>query len=279
MNEISFIVEGAHGPINITRWHRTGQMVEGAAPLIALHGFTGSGLDFAPVMAALQVVADGWAIDLPGHGASYCGNHLAHYGLDACIESVNTVLAKEGRRRLCLLGYSMGGRIALHYAHRYPERVERLILVSSSPGLADAEARRERCLQDERLAQFILEQGVDRFHEKWQAGPLITTQKNIPACIRRGMVERRLRNHPLGLAHSLRGLGTGVLPPLWDALKTIDVKTQLVTGSEDEKFNQIARQMQQCMPVAEHVIIEGAGHAPHLEALAAFTQSVSFCKK
>ena len=268
------VVEGSFGPVGITGWRGAGACIKGGVPILALHGFTGSSLDFDPLFKSLALSADAWAIDLPGHGASYCGDRSVHYSLEACMDNFSTVLTHVGVQRFSLLGYSMGGRIALHYARRYPERVQQLILVSSSPGLGNSKARQERCKQDECLAKTILEEGMVAFIAKWQANPLIASQKNIPAHIRAAMLERRLRNRPIGLVHSLRGLGTGVLPSLWDSLAAIKTETQLVTGSNDKKFKQIAQRMLNDLPVARHVIIEGAGHAPHLEALPLFQHLV-----
>jgi pimeloyl-ACP methyl ester carboxylesterase len=76
----------------------------------------------------------------------------------------------------------------------------------------------------------------------------------------------RLRNHPLGLARALRGLGTGALSPLWDRLGAVGMPVALVVGERDEKFGAIAAQMASALPDAEVIVVPGAGHAVHLEA-------------
>jgi pimeloyl-ACP methyl ester carboxylesterase len=79
----------------------------------------------------------------------------------------------------------------------------------------------------------------------------------------------RLRNTPEGLASALRGLGTGVMEPLWDALPSLAVPVTLVVGERDAKFHAIAERMAAALPRAELVVVQGAGHAAQLEQPAA----------
>lgn len=290
----SFSVTGLHGPIRVNAWGMRGSRYEfgagsqearirsqelprlkdGGLPVVALHGFIGSGLDFAPVVNALPDAAIWVAIDLPGHGLSYCGDVIECYTLESCMDNLDTVLKYLGIDQCCLLGYSMGGRLALHYASRNPERLADLILVSASPGLAEAKARAERRERDACLAQSLCDDGVRTFLQKWQQLPLIQSQQDIPARIRMPMQERRMANRAQGLALSLRGMGTGVLPALWHELGGISVKTCLVSGAKDQKFTAIARAMAAQLPEAEHVMIDGAGHMPHLEKVESFVREV-----
>lgn len=270
----SFKIDGPHGVIQVHLLGTADIRSKRGLPVVALHGFTGSGLDFAPVVSAVGAEDDWVALDLPGHGGSYCGANFDHYSLNACIENLDIVLNHLQIDRFCLLGYSMGGRIALHYAFHNPERLQRLIVVSASPGLAEAKARTDRCGRDEQLAHTILNEGVPAFVQQWQNMPLIQSQQTIPQKIRIPMFERRMDNSAWGLAHSLRGVGTGVLPSLWHALPNLSVNTCLVSGAKDEKFTAITTTMAAQMPLAQQIIIEGAGHAPHLEAVEAFAREV-----
>ena len=163
-------------------------------------------------------------------------------------------------------GYSMGGRVALAYTLARPGRVRRLLLVGASPGLADPSERRARRESDERLARRIERDGVEAFAREWAALPLFAGQS--PAVAEVARAERR-RQTPSGLAAALRGLGTGVLPPLWDRLGELMVPVMLVVGERDSKFRAIAERMASRLPSAELTVIAGAGHAVHLEAPAA----------
>ena len=137
----------------------------------------------------------------------------------------------------------MGGRLALSYAMEYPHRVRKLILESSSPGLKTEEERKNRQIQDHKLAQFILDKGIESFVDYWENIPLFSTQKSLPEAKQQEIRKQRLQNSPTGLANSLKGMGSGAQPSWWDRLSEFEVETLLLTGSLDQKFCSIAEQM------------------------------------
>jgi 2-succinyl-6-hydroxy-2,4-cyclohexadiene-1-carboxylate synthase len=164
----------------------------------------------------------------------------------------------------------MGGRVALHTALTI-EGVERLVLVGASPGIQDAKERAERQRQDEALASRIESEGIEVFAREWGGQALFAGQ---PERVRNGAYADRLRNTPRGLANALRGLGTGVMPPLWDRLPELTIPVTLITGERDEKFGALAEAMKQRLPNATHVVIPGAGHAAQLEDPEAVAQAI-----
>lgn len=100
--------------------------IRGAGPpLVLIHGWAMHGGVFAPLLAELETQLQCWLVDLPGHGLSPAREGLA---LDACAEQ----LARE-LPRASVLGWSMGGAIALRLATLQPERIERLIAIAASP--------------------------------------------------------------------------------------------------------------------------------------------------
>ena len=147
-------------------------------------------------------------------------------------------LGPAARSRSC--GYSMGGRLALALALRTPERVRRLVLVSASPGLADADERAARRRADEALADRIEAIGVEAFAREWAAQPLFAGQ---PARVAAAAHADRLRRTAAEHAAQLRGLGTGVMPPLWERLGELAMPVTLVVGERDAKFRAIAGRM------------------------------------
>ncbi len=147
----------------------------------------------------------------------------------------------------------MGGRLALALALRIPERVRRLVLVSASPGLADAGERAARRAADEALADRIEAIGVEAFAREWAAQPLFAGQ---PAEVAAAAHADRLRRSAGEHAAQLRGLGTGVMPPLWERLGELTMPVSAVVGERDPKFRAIAERMG--FPV---VVVPGAGHA------------------
>ena len=224
--------------------------------VLLLHGFTHTGASWDPVIAALGERYRSLAPDLRGHGAR---SELEPVTLDAVIGDIAALSAP----RFALVGYSMGGRIALHTALALRERVDRLVLIGASPGIRDPRARAERRRDDERLAAEIESEEIDEFARRWAATPVLAGQ---PPSVATAAYEDRLRSTPTGLARALRGLGTGALPSLWDRLGELVTPVALVVGERDERFTAIAAEMVDALPTAELLVVSDAGHAVHLEA-------------
>lgn len=167
----------------------------------------------------------------------------------------------------------MGGRFALYITIMFPERVRSTILASASPGLADPSARLARRRDDEALAERIEARGIELFAEEWERQPVLAHGRLSPT-IRQELRHQRLRNNARGLANSLRGMGTGAQPSLWDRLGEIERPVLLLAGEHDGKFLAINRQMASAISLARLHVIPAAGHMLHLEQPAAFGASV-----
>ncbi|MGN6872077.1 MAG: 2-succinyl-6-hydroxy-2,4-cyclohexadiene-1-carboxylate synthase [Solirubrobacteraceae bacterium] len=227
-----------------------------ARDVVFLHGFTHTGASWDPVVAALGERYRALASDLRGHGTR---SELEPVTLGAVLGD----LAGMTPERFTLVGYSMGGRIALHAALAFGARIERLVLIGASPGLADADERKARRAADEQLAGEIEGLSIDAFAERWAQTPVLAGQ---PPAVLAAVHADRLRNQPAGLARALRGLGTGALSSLWDRLGAVGMPVALVVGERDEKFRAIAAQMASALPDAKVIAVPGVGHAVHLEA-------------
>ena len=230
--------------------------------VVLLHGFTHTGASWEPVEAALGF--DAIAPDIRGHGSASAVEPVT---LEAVVGDVSALAPG----RFALVGYSMGGRIALHVGLALKDRVERLVLVGASPGIADAVERDARRASDERLADEIEASTIEEFATSWAETPVLAGQ---PASVRARVAEDRLRNTPAGMARALRGLGTGALPPLWDRLGELTMPVALVVGERDEKFSAIAFRMADAMADTSVVVVAGAGHAVHLEAPAVVAEAI-----
>lgn len=243
--------------------------------LLLLHGFSGSAEDWSPFIPAWSAHVHPLAVDLPGHGRAISVIDPVHYRIEHTAAWLITVLDAAHIDRAHVLGYSMGGRLALYFALHYPDRVRSLILESASPGLADSAARQERIASDERLAAMIEQHGMEWFADTWGELPLFATQRTLPPEVQAMLREKRRRNHPGGLAASLRGIGTGVQPSLWDRLGALRLPTLLIAGALDEKFAALNQAMAARLPDAHLALVPGAGHTVHLEQPAAFTRLVA----
>lgn len=208
------------------------------------------------------------AADLPGHGASV-GLPPGCYTLEGAARAVLGLLDGLGVGRCALCGYSMGGRLALYLALRYPGRFSALLLESATPGLEDPEEREARLLADEERARELESGDLEGFVGRWYRQPLFASLSRRGDLAGR-LARRRLRNDPRELARALRGMGTGRQPPLWRALPALGVPGLAVAGELDPKFAALARRMERLAPSLRAVIVPGAGHNVHLERSAAY---------
>lgn len=233
--------------------------------VLLLHGFTHTGSSWEPVVAALGERYRALTPDLRGHGSAGGTEPVT---LEAVLGDLDGM---AGSQPLTLVGYSMGGRIALHAALAWGERVKRLVLIGAGPGIADPAEREQRRLADEQLADEIEGLSIEEFARRWARTPVLA---GLPRDVAERAHADRLRSSPGGLARALRGLGTGALPSLWERLGELAMPVSLVVGERDEKFRAIAEEMARAIPKAEGIVVPGAGHAVHLEAPAAVAELV-----
>lgn len=247
--------------------HQTGN-----EPIMLLHGFTGTHATWNVIwdyLAHYAIVAP----DLVGHGETDAPSNPQRYAIDQAAEDLIAILDHFGYKQAHLLGYSMGGRLALYTAIHYPHRIKTLTLESASAGLAQKSERRIRAAQDNQLAEDIEQKGIQWFTGYWEALPLWESQKQLSFTVTTQLRQERLNQRPKGLANSLRGMGTGVQPALWDQLPTFRIPTHLIVGELDHKFVQLNQKMLELLPNAHLTIIKNAGHCIHLEQPKAFIRA------
>ncbi|MDF3038771.1 MAG: alpha/beta hydrolase fold protein [Thermomicrobiales bacterium] len=243
-------------------------------PLVLLHGFTGGTDSWLPIAGELARDYRVHAIDLIGHGGSAVPEDGTRYAYKQAVDDLPAVLTALGIDRAAWLGYSLGGRLALGVALAYPERVSALILESATAGIRDEDERASRRISDEALANRIEQHGIEAFVAQWEALPMWVSQQSLAPAVLATQRAQRLANHPVGLANSLRGMGQGAQPSLWDRLGEMRAPTLLIAGALDAKFAGIAAEMSQAIPNAALALIPGAGHAVHLESPARFCEIV-----
>ena len=235
----------------------------GGPTVLLLHGFMGSSEDWQDTIATLDGRCRCLAVDLPGHGDSV-GLLREAYTTEGAIRTVLDLLDELGIGHPTIIGYSMGGRLALYLALRHPERCAGLFLESTSPGIESAAERRTRRQADEKRARH-LEEDFGTFLEDWYRQPLFASLARHEGLVG-AMIETRARNDPDELARSLRGTGAGREPSLWGELAELRVPALAVAGALDEKFVEISHRMADLNPRLRTVIVPGAGHNVHLEA-------------
>jgi len=236
-------------------------------PLLLLHGFTQTGRGWDEVVRHLdgeryRAVAP----DIRGHGAAATRRPI---DFAACVRDAVGLMRAPSE----LVGYSQGGRLALHVALAHPELVTRLVLVSATAGIEDPEERARRRAADAALAAWMEAGGrlMSEVADRWGAQPLFVTQSPEVAAAARA---DRLSNEPAHLAAALRGIGTGVMAPLWERLGELEMPVLVLAGEHDEKYVALGERLAAGLPAGTLTIVQAAGHALPLEAPAAVAAAI-----
>lgn len=219
---------------------------------LVLHGFTGAPESFAGLSLP------------PGSRAPLLSGHLDR-DVEGDFSHEVERLAAIGEDCQGLLGYSLGGRLALGILARYPERFAHAVIVSAQPGLSSAAERAERRAGDARLVELLLHRGLEAFVDHWQALPLWASQASLSSETKRRQRELRLRHRAAFLAKSLVQHGLGEMPDLRADLRQVQTLVDVVVGERDLKFVTLGRELTKLLPQAQLHVFAGAGHNLLLE--------------
>lgn len=231
--------------------------------VVFLHGFLGNGHSWSQIISSLTEDFFSITIDLPGHGQTLPKSD-GEYGFAKCAKSIVGIADELRLKQFNLVGYSMGGRLALYLALKYPNKINKLVLESSSPGLKTESEREERQQADEKLAEELKRTPLGVFIEKWYNQPLFESiRKNHKEF--EALKKERLSNDSAGLAKSLKYMGTGAQGPLWEKVPELSFSTHLIVGELDRKFQEIAGQMSAMSQKIKIECVKGAGHNVHFE--------------
>jgi 2-succinyl-6-hydroxy-2,4-cyclohexadiene-1-carboxylate synthase len=237
-----------------------------AESVVLLHGFGGTCHAWDGVLAHLP--AERYrplALDLPGHGDQ--ADTPRPITFDSCVASV----LDRSPERFVLAGYSMGGRIALHVALAAPERIERLVLVSTTAGIDDPTERADRRERDRRLAAEIEKGPIEDFVARWRGQPMFAEDPPEVDTLARA---DQSRNRPDGVAAALRGVGTGEMAPLWDRLATLRMPVTVLAGVRDRKFVTVSERMASLLPDA-HLFFVSGGHCLLFESSKVVAEAIA----
>jgi 2-succinyl-6-hydroxy-2,4-cyclohexadiene-1-carboxylate synthase len=239
--------------------------------VLFLHGFLGSGEDWAPVAEQLSSRCHTVLVDLPGHGRSGAGAVGHRYDVNSTAAAVADLL--QGLRKPVLVGYSLGGRIALATAIAMQDRLAGLVLESANPGIEDYQERRRRAELDDRRAQRLITEGTRSFVEQWYRNGLFASLQSRPEALE-ALITRRAAGRAEELAAALRNLSVGRQQPLWDKLDSFGLPTLFVAGDLDLKYAAIGRRVAAAAKNARLAIIADAGHNTHYERPQRFARRV-----
>ena len=233
-------------------------------PLVLLHGFLGSGKSWLELAQAFSGNYFCILPDLPGHGENIYLDINSTLNFDFLTNWLSRSLDEIPVSKIHLVGYSLGGRAALAFASRYPDRILTLTIESASPGIVDTDERARRVDEDSARAQSILRDGLTAFVENWYRTPLFASLQDHPQTLS-VLKESASRNDPRWMAKIIRELSPGLQTPLWDALSDLSFPVLLIAGEKDEKYVQGIQKMSERIPAAQKNIVSDAGHNVHAE--------------
>lgn len=267
------MMAGADSPLPLRRLlhrhvrgerRRVGVAGEGP-PLLLLHGFTGTLRSFDRMLAALATSHRTIAPEALGHAGSGIPDDPSRLCLEEQAQDLAALLDALAIERADIFGYSMGGRLALVFAARYPGRIRRLAIEGASPGIEDQGEREARRLADEALAGELERKGLEWFLPHWEEKPLFASQRQLPPRWQARQRQERASHSAHGLAQSLRGAGTGASASVWHRLPELRMPVLILAGLADERYSKLGRAMADQLPNGQFRAISGAGHNAHLE--------------
>ncbi len=233
-------------------------------PLIFLHGFMGRGRDWLPLVPHLMDRFYCLLPDLPGHGNNINLPQSTQLTYDNVVKGLIYFCDQLSLQHFNLIGYSMGGRIALYTATQFPDRISSLTLESANPGLTDQQARQARATLDDERAERLLHRGLNVFVDHWYELALFSSLKQHPLLFAQTRLKRK-QSDPRWMAKVISELSPGRQLPLWDKLGELPMPVLLLAGALDTKYVDLIEKMGEQIPQATVKIIPNAGHNIHLE--------------
>ena len=237
--------------------------------LVMLHGFISDSSTYNEHIKRLSQHVNILTIDLPGHGEDI-SNINDVWDFPYIVHQLDQVLEQFRTYDVFLLGYSMGGRVALYYALYGNEALAGLLLESTSAGIQDEANKVERVRVDEARAKVLDIAGLEIFVNDWEKLPLFRSQYDLDAEVRKAICANRMNQNPHRLAKALRDYGTGNMPNLWPLISSIGVRTLILVGERDEKFVDIGQRLERDISDSQKVQISNVGHTIHVEDVTEF---------
>lgn len=228
--------------------------------LVWLHGFLGSREEWRALAGGFPGCAH-LLVDLPGHGRSAAVNAESFSHVDALLRAT---LEHFGIGRYCLVGYSLGGRIAMYHAAAAapPAGLAGLAIEGGNPGLEDESERHARREQDARWARRFGREPLSEVLRAWYQQPVFA---DLSATERQALTALRADNDGVALARMLMVTSLGNQPFLAPALQALSLPFVYLCGERDDKFRQLAGRYR--FPLQ---LIAGTGHNAHRTNPAAF---------
>ncbi|BBS11249.1 TPA: 2-succinyl-6-hydroxy-2,4-cyclohexadiene-1-carboxylate synthase [Klebsiella aerogenes] len=225
--------------------------------LVFLHGFSGDRDEWRTVGEAFPA----WPrlyLDLPGHGGSA---DIAVDGFTGVSELLQATLNSYNILDYWLVGYSLGGRVAMNFACQPRAGLRGLIVEGGHPGLQDEASRQARLINDSAWAERFRREPLAQVFADWYQQPVFAS---LDAAQRASLVALRRRNNGATLAAMLEATSLARQADLRPSLQARDFPFHYLCGERDAKFRAIAQAL-----AADIHIIHHAGHNAHRDNPAA----------
>ena len=242
-------------------------------PLVLLHGFAQSSQTWEPIAAQLAQDRYVVALDFIGHGKSDKPNVPESYEMSAMLDALTGLLRWLWVDRIDLLGYSMGGRIALAYACTHPHHVKSLILESTGLGPKTAQQHQAMLRRDLENIEKLSTGDIEGFMNEWELQPVFESQKHLPPQVKEQLHASRINNDPRALALTVRGSGHHTMPDISQRIKRLPFPVLYIAGILDRRYLKIAESLQHTKGIS--CMLLNAGHNTHLEAPESFVKIVN----
>jgi 2-succinyl-6-hydroxy-2,4-cyclohexadiene-1-carboxylate synthase len=243
--------------------------------VLYLHGFLGCKEDWDEAVLCLADQFTHLQVDLPGHGRSIHNVPDDAYTMAECAQTLVDLLDLLHIASCNVVGYSMGGRLALYLAVFHGDRFGRFLIESASPGLRTATERDERVRHDLQVADMIRSKDADTFLDHWYNQPLFASVDRTGSRFEELLRRRRQMFNRDGLAKSLEHMGAGAQPSLWAHLGGIRGRVLFMAGERDTKFAILTSEMAHLCPNGQVAIIPEVGHNVHFERPPEFCRRVA----
>ena len=229
------------------------------APLVALHGFMGTPDTFRMVSVASDHPV--LALPLPEPDPAPAPQARLSASHDHVARRLLQTLDEQDVSCFHLLGYSLGGRIALHMARLAPERIDSLILESTNPGLECFEEREARCHRDAAWAHRIRREWPDLLHA-WYEQPVFAS---LSPQLKQELIAEKKGQDSERMARMLERLSLGRQHAFWEDLSRAVFPILFVSGEMDDRYRAIGERLAAQPGPTRHRSVPGAGHVVHRE--------------
>ena len=241
--------------------------------IVFLHGFLGVGSDWGEIAAPLAEDYFCVCPDLPGHGANITRDFDAQLSIPQLALELRALCAALSLNAPIVVGYSLGGRVALAAAVRHPEIMQALMLESTSAGLDTEAERQARAATDDARAAVLLADGIAAFMRTWYAAPLFESLQMRPQLLAK-LQAARMCNDARWMSKVVSELSPGRAASVWAELPSVRLRTVLLAGALDVRYTESAQRMCAAMPNAVCTVVADAGHNVHLEQPTAYIQAL-----